>query len=402
MYINIKKLETFEERIEAERLISTSFLHEWNENEAVESASNPNGETWAAYDNELMLSAITVIRKKLKYEGSNISCAELHMVGTLPEARGAGTIKKLMDVILRQYKDNGDLFTILIPFSFAFYRKYGFELASEMMIQEAQIEQFSGFKMEMNASRIASQKDVDKAHKLYDAFTESYNLAEIRDSDYWEYKENGEFGCRDWEYSDKTHYSYLFCDKTGEARAYFTFVFIHGSEGPFWGTMKVTELVFDSPDALRNVFGFFYGMRAKIRDISFEMPRNIDMSIILPECDSIKRSLDGHVTMRALNIKKILYVLRQPEGKGEYSIHITDKFIDENTGTYKVRYENCKTIDVQKNKDDADLDITVETFCQLAAGLIDIDQSIYREGTKLNKNKGLLQKVFYKKPIILQ
>lgn len=63
MQIHIKKLETNDLRFEAERLITTSFLHEWNEKEARESAEAPIGEAWGAFNgNDSMVSAVTTLR----------------------------------------------------------------------------------------------------------------------------------------------------------------------------------------------------------------------------------------------------------------------------------------------------------------------------------------------------
>jgi len=347
-----------------------------------------------------MISAVTMINHDIMYEGERIAFPEMHMLGTLPEFRGGGAINKMMDVVLREYKAQGHLFTGLIPFKFDFYRKYGFECASEMLIQKVGIEQFKGFTQEMTASKISSQADVDEARELYIDFVKRYNFADLKIEYEWTYKENGEFGFRDWEHQDKTHYSYILRDKDGKARAYFTFLYIFGPDGPFTGTMKVTELIFDGPEALRNVFGFFYGMRAKIIDVSLELPRDIDISLMVPECDEVKRSFDGHITARALNIDKILLALRQPQGEGKYSIHVDDSFLPENTGTYSVSFKDGRTTEVTKDDGTADLEVTVQTFCRLAAGLTGLEEAKYLSGTKLSGNVEILSRVFTRKPLL--
>lgn len=166
--------------------------------------------------------------------------------------------------------------------------------------------------------------------------------------------------------------------------------------------MAVTELIFDSPEALQNVFGFFYGMRAKITDVSVELPRDIDLSIMLPECDKVERQLDGHYTARVLNVEKVLLAMGQPNGTGRYSIRVQDSFLPENDGTYTVIYEDGKTNEVTKSDCPADLELTIETLCQLTVGLIDLSASLYRPGTKLNSNRSTLEKVFIRRPVCLK
>ena len=46
----------------------------------------------------------------------------------------------MMGVVLRAYKEKGLPLVVLIPFSFAFYRKFGFELASREMTQRVKID----------------------------------------------------------------------------------------------------------------------------------------------------------------------------------------------------------------------------------------------------------------------
>jgi len=401
--MKIVKLETAEEKFRAERLLNTAFLHDWNEEDARKSANIPGGEAWGALDETgRMVSAVTTLRHDLTYEGAVISCGEIHMVGTLPEARGTGAVRELMGAILREFRSRGNLFTTLIPFSFAFYRKYGFEAASEMLVQKAGVEQFASFRQEFRARQILSQREADEAHRLYTAFVSRYNLADLRGERDWTLRENGEIGERSWGLEDRAHYSYLLYDADGKPRAFFTFAFVHGPEGPFVGKMAVTELVFDSPEALRNVFGFFYGMRAKITEVTAELPTDVDWSVMLPESDSVERKLDGHMTARVLQVENVLAAMRQPEGCGQYRIRVTDAFLPENTGTYTVDFRNGKAEKIVKGEEPADLEVTVETFCQLAVRRISLETALYREGTVLNANEALLRRVFVKKPGMLQ
>nr|WP_278045066.1 GNAT family N-acetyltransferase [Lachnoclostridium sp. Marseille-P6806] len=162
------------------------LLHPWDEKGARESAEHPKSDVWGAFDEAgRLISAVSTLRHTMTYERAVLSCGELHMVGTLPETRGSGAVRSLMGVILREYKDNGDLFATLIPFSFAFYRKFGFEAASEMVEQKADIQQFSSFKQTFAVNRILSQEAVDEAHALYMNFIRDYNLADTGTDEKW-------------------------------------------------------------------------------------------------------------------------------------------------------------------------------------------------------------------------
>ncbi len=403
MELEIRKLQTEQERFDAERLLATSFLHTWNEEDARKSAREPLGDVWAAYGpSGRMVSAISTVDHRMAFEGKIISCGEAHMVGTLPEARGTGAVRAMMARLLREYRSRGDLFATLIPFSFAFYRKFGFESASTLLKQKAAIDQFASFRQEFASRQIASQEDVDSARKLYEAFALRYSLAVMRPDADWTYRGNGEFGERDWEHADKQPYSYLFTDAQGAPRAYFTFVFVPGPEGPFTGAMAITDLVFDGPEALRSVFGFFHAMRAKITHVEMETPTDLDLSLLLPECGKVERRLEGYMMARALNAREVLSALRYGDVSGSFSVHVEDGFLPENTGSYAVDVESGKAVSVTQFDGSADLDLIAETFCQLAIGRIDLPAALYRGGTVLHGNEDLLRRVFVKKPLLLR
>ena len=105
-----------------------------------------------------------------------------------------------------------------------------------------------------------------------------------------------------------------------------------GPEGLFPGDMRISELIYDSPKAFLSVLGFIYGMRAELMNVIMEVPDDIDMQMLIPECDHAEQSLNGHLMGRALNIEKILLMIRQPEGTGSYTIRVKDEMLPENTG----------------------------------------------------------------------
>ncbi len=401
----IRKLETWQEWLESDRIVATAFLHDWDEKKATEqfqaeaSGENPRVDTtWGLFNDEgKMMSTIVTCPARLTFEGQLIDCDEVHMVGSLPENRGGGNIRKMMDVVLHAFKEKGDPFAILMPFSFVFYRKFGFEGAECEMIQKAKISQFAPFSCDLDVHQVDCQEDVDQVRALYERHQLKRNLGEMKTDHDWQYRGGGEFGERDWWYGDKRHYTYLFRDEEGQAQAYFTFLFNNGPEGPFVGSMEVIDIAFESPEALRSIFGFIYGMRAKITEVKITMPRELDLGVILPEGDDVERTIRGHQMARVLDVEKVLMMLRHPEEEGSYRIHIEDKFMPENTGTYEVDFAGGRTMAVNKTGEPADLAVTEETFLQMAIGLTDLELARYREGTKVYANEKVLKAVFRRK-----
>ncbi len=400
----IRKLDTAQEQLDANRLAATAFLHPWDEEKEARLCKEQEAgkeirteESWGCFhESGKMMACIITEPKQLTFDGRVVAAGEMQSVVSLPEFRKSGNVRSLMHTVLQEFKRRGDLFAMLTPFSFAFYRKYGFELISKNLEQRAGIEQFSVFSWDCQVRRADCAEDISIMKKLYEDFAASKNMVELKKEQDWEYQGNGEFGKRDWLNGDKQQYTYIFSNRD-EPNAYLKFFFLPGPGGPFIGTMKVTELVYDSPQAFRNVLGFIYGMRAKLTDVCLSPMDGIDLGLLVPECDKVERKFEGHRMARVLDAEKVLLIKEYPQGRGRLSVHIEDAFMPENTGTYHIEYREGKALSVVKTEDQADLEVTEATFCQLVTGFCDVSEAAYRDSTKINGNRTILEQVFCKK-----
>ena len=109
--MEIRKLETEAERLEATNVLAASFMHIME--------AEKDGEYWAAFEHGAMNAALWAGRTRRNLDGHSVSCAEMYMLGSLPEARERGAASEILKKALRVARERGDLFCTLIPFSFA-------------------------------------------------------------------------------------------------------------------------------------------------------------------------------------------------------------------------------------------------------------------------------------------
>ena len=134
--MEIRKLEQWPEWLESERIIGTAFLFGFDEKKTEEKVKKQaageeprDGECWGLFDDDgNMQTSFKTSRENVMFHGNVVSLSEVNMVGSLPESRGSGNVRALMAEVLRTFRARGDLFATLMPFSFAFYRKFGFDL----------------------------------------------------------------------------------------------------------------------------------------------------------------------------------------------------------------------------------------------------------------------------------
>ena len=397
--MEIRKLEQWPEWLESERIIGTAFLFGFDEKKTEEKVKKQaageeprDGECWGLFDDDgNMQTSFKTSRENVMFHGNVVSLSEVNMVGSLPESRGSGNVRALMAEVLRTFRARGDLFATLMPFSFAFYRKFGFDLIEKKLTQKIPIEELQPFTSTLTVRQVRSAEDMPALRSMYERSIRDRNLSPLRTEKDWEYHGNGEFGQPDWFTRDKQKYTYIFSDVKGD-HAWIQFVF--DQKDILTGDMRVTELVYDSPEAFRSVLAFIYGMRAKLVNVVITIPEKLDLSFLIPECSHAEQTLGGHLMGRVLDVEKALQLMYQPEGTGEYHIRVVDEFLSENTGTYLVTYRDGKTEKVERTEQEADLEVGIGTFSQLAVGLYRLQTALYREGTILTANDEILYRVF--------
>src|SRR5699024_10388426 len=101
-------------------------------------------------------------------------------VATWPEYRRQGMIKHLLRLALYYMRENGQTVSFLAPFSFAFYRKYGWELAfSEKHYSIPMAHLQKSWDAKGYVRRIS--RDTSLLNRIYNTYAKNYTGMLIRD-----------------------------------------------------------------------------------------------------------------------------------------------------------------------------------------------------------------------------
>jgi predicted acetyltransferase len=406
--MNLRKLTTWQEWVEANKISSIAFLHPFDREKTeqrfkdeAEGKAPRTEDAWGVFDeNGMMLSSMLVYHHHQMFDGHATDCGEINMVSSLPEARVGGNIRALIKAIFAELIEQDFVFSTLHPFSFAFYRKFGYEMCYSPLQQEFPVTELSGYTCTYQVKMVETDDDMAVMRKLFEAFIQNKNLGLIRpDRDWTLTQENGR---GDGPFGRRNYYRYLFSDNAGVPRGYLVFSYQSSKEHFMVGTLTVNDISYDSPETFKNILGFIYRLRANCVNISVRLPSDIDMSTIVPNCDKVTRSLSTFHMARVLNVKKALELMKHPEGTGSYSIKVTDTFLPANDGVFRVSYADGKAVSVEYVKDgSADLSVGVNVLCQMLIGLIDLSMAVYTPDTELFGNSATLSKVFVKKNVYI-
>ncbi|GFN33378.1 GNAT family N-acetyltransferase [Paenibacillus xylaniclasticus] len=88
-------------------------------------------ERWGAFEGEKLMAQLTLLPLHVYIQRHKFAMGGIAGVATWPEYRRQGFVSKLLYHSLRTMREAGQTVSMLHPFDFGFYRKYGWEMLTE-------------------------------------------------------------------------------------------------------------------------------------------------------------------------------------------------------------------------------------------------------------------------------
>lgn len=377
------------EQIRAAEIAVISF-HMRVEN--LESVENDWGQGtyrhWGAFDDDGTLMAHMLDHQYESWlDGTLVRNGGIGAVSTLPEYRTDGAVREIFRKLIPAAYADGEVISTLYPFSHAFYRKFGYETVCWKNVYEISPAVLRGYVFGGKVRQWKTGDPVSDWTKLYNAFSSSFNLAISRDDARMGKHLEGVF------YKDRK-FGYMLWED-GKPAAYLIFQDIRHDPQAI---LEVQDLAWDGPAGFRAILGFLSRFSADYGTIRLFLPRNIELLSLIrsPLAYDIQKTTDQAYMIRVINAVKALEAIRKPEGCS-FVIRISDEMIPENNGTWKVTAGG-----VSPTEEEPDLCVSERALGQLVCGAVSLAEAEYREDTAVQKNREMLEKVFIRKPILVE
>ncbi len=377
------------EQIRAAEIAVISF-HMRVEN--LESVENDWGQGtylhWGAFDDDGTLMAHMLNNQYESWlDGTLVRNGGIGAVSTLPEYRTDGAVREIFRKLIPAAYADGEVISTLYPFSHAFYRKFGYETVCWKNVYEFSPAVLRGYVFGGKVRQWKTGDPVGEWTKLYNAFASSFNLAISRDDARMGKHLEGVF------YKDRK-FGYMLWED-GRPVAYLIFQDIRHDPQAI---LEVQDLAWDGLAGFRAILGFLSRFSADYGTIRLFLPRNIELLSLIrsPLAYDIQKTTDQAYMIRVINAVKALEAIRKPEGCS-FVIRISDEMIQENNGTWKVTAGG-----VSPTEEEPDLCVSERALGQLVCGAVSLAEAEYREDTAVQKNREMLEKVFIRKPILVE
>ena len=377
------------ERFDA-RLIATVAFHMQMEDpeKARQESEKETDQHWGAFHDDGTLMAHMINHQFVScLDGTKIRNGGIGGVSTLPEYRMEGAIREIFRALLPHAYADGEVISTLYPFSHAFYRKFGYETVCWKNIYEFSPTVLGEYSFSGRVKQWKAGDPVSEWTELYNRFASSRNLAIFRDDARMAEHLKGEY------YKDRK-FSYMLY-REGRPSAYLIFQDVrHDPQA----VLDVQDLAWSGPEGFRAILGFLSRFSADYGTVRLFLPRETELMSLIrsPQAYDIGKTTEQSYMIRVINAARAMEAMKKPEDCS-FVIRISDELIPGNSGTWKVTREGAV-----RTEEAPDLSVSEKALGQLVSGAVSLEEAEYREDTEVHGNREMLERVFIRKPILVE
>ena len=308
-------------------------------------------------------------------------------IATPVHFRRGGNVRKMFEYIHEYAVNEGAAVSLLHPFSFSYYNKFGYEKVADHLIVRFPTRMIDFVPRECNFVPF-DNKMLPDVIAINEKFAKGRNLLLPK--------------YRIHPYAKEKLFTYV-CYDGNEPIAYLTYTTRQKLMVNHYvdGVITVHELAYTSPKALREIFSFLKMFEGEFDEVEFaNLSPCPEADILLRHYTHTKYELLPDIMARILNTESLLLAQDYPKQNGEFTLKILDT-MPTVAGVYKVCYGNGEK-EVRKLSDSADADMTLgaDALVRLIYGYdgIGASEAEYIEGIKINNDPSDFFRAFPKRP----
>lgn len=293
-------------------------------------------QVWGFFEGEERLcSMLTLIPLEVYLFGKVYAMGGIASVATWPEHRRQGAVTQLLRHALQQMKAQGQMISMLHPFSIPFYRKYGWELCIEYRNYT-----LTAFQLPRNlessgyVERLTTTEEELTAllSPLYAQYASSYNGTLARTRKWWQQSV----------YRRKTGRAVIYRNANQEPTGYAIYEVKER-------LLHIKEMVYLNQDAFNGLWSFWANHDSMIEQVKLTAPMDDELPYCLPD-PRIEQGIAPYFMMRIVDIEAFLQ--QQPFGVSSSAficqLQVEDRHAEWNTGVYVLKADAEQGIHVTK------------------------------------------------------
>lgn len=324
------------------------------------------------YNKSKLLSSLIIFPLEVKVNNKWFKMGSITGVTTLPENRYKGYVGMLIKSALSQMKEAGQVLSMLMPFSYEFYRKYGWGTTFLKSQMETDIKYFAEFGNRSCEYGELDEKNIEAINQIYIAYTAKYNGAVKLSHINWQHKfdlikqynhkvygayntKNRLVGYIEYEKKDEQFiiYEMVYTNLAARMELY-RFAFIHNAECK---TVLRYNIPQDDPILLQ--ISSLHGGDVEFKTYGNMMTRIVDVEAFFSEM-VFDSTINGCFTMQVI-----------------------DDYAEWNNSVFEISINDGKT-SINKMDTGPDVKIGISVLSQISLGFISFNDALYLQKLKMN------------------
>ena len=374
-----------------------------------ESGEPSSDEDWDDYFSQLDLdhclgyfvddklaSTYVIEHYKMFVRGVLMKMGGIAAVATFPQYRRQRQVKALATESLKLMREKKEYISVLYPFKYSFYRKFGYENCADfswVIAKPSNILLPENFKP-LTLKLIPHDDSYDLIMPLREKIgKKKYNLVIFETP-------------KAWKSHNLKKYSKLFAIYENEEIVGYFITNLKKMPGEWNVRLEMRDALVDTIQARLTIFDYIKKHADQTKDFDFKFMGDenaLDYFDDLWE-DGIKYQITGGPMFRVVDVEQALQLLEfNQQLKAEFSIQIDDEFAPWNSDRMDIRIVNGKATVSRKEGKDTDVFTDIKAFTQLFTGYRSIDELVELGKVMVTPEKiGMLKEIFPKIPTRLR
>lgn len=258
------------------------------------------------FDDGRLSAAVFTKPLSINWCGTYMPMYGIGGVSTLPLSRRGGFIRSLFGEIEKRSVEDGTVIGMLYPFSYVYYRQFGYERLSPRVSVTLPLASMDDFPRNSDGE-LYDGSQADALLALYNRYADMMNLMTRRSSE------------KDFPSDSDMSLKYTYLHKTaGEFDAYATVQYTPEN-------ITVTEIAYTTPDSLHGMIGMLRMFEGQRKTIVFAgLPQTSPILSLLSRYKECQYSVSNGAMGRIFDVETFLRANKYPETEGRFVLGVHD------------------------------------------------------------------------------
>lgn len=339
------------------------YAFQFNQSEEYKNRLNyivEHSKHYGSYDGETLASQILATPLKVQFFNQVFEMAGVGFVSSDPSYRGEGRIDQLMTDILNDCKENKVLFSYLAPFSYPFYRRYGYELIFERIAYDVPSREWPDSKRVPGKIRRQTWEDAKVDIKtVYQASNRNKHGGLQREDWWYDYKFR----------IQRPYYFAIYYNEAGMAEGYLVYQILNGK-------FHCAEWEILSGHAYHALNRYIATHKESVSEIRYEQGYNKNSAFFLQEKPLVHATIRPEMMVRIVDVEAFLTIYPFDNLQESFAIQIPeDSYASWNEGIFEINTDG--TINKVAKTKLPTLTLSVQRFTQLFLGYQSLQQLVF-------------------------